>query len=126
MRPAPGLSGWTSWMNWRRSPRFIKAVQSVAVLTVFNCARVCELSAMAAVLSENVRLARWRAKRRFEEIEVAALVGLLDVTREHPAIAALEAWRRRLAGGTPPRELVIRHVQPNAARRHVDADQVAI
>ena len=66
-----------------------------------------------------------RAEAGLEEIEVAALVGLQDVLREHPAVAALVARRRRRPGGAAPRQLVVADLEVDAPRRDVDRDQVA-
>src|SRR5256885_10982396 len=125
-----GFSGRTSWMNWLRRPRLNSAVQRVAVLTAASCARVsfftvvdlsdsqrpsaarraaedrCE-SSRPLTRSEDVGLADRRTERGLEEIEVAALVGLQDVPRVHPAVAALEARRRRGPCGASTRELVV-------------------
>src|SRR6202012_1550486 len=46
----------------------------------------------------NRGLADRGAEIRFQEIEIAALIGLLDMAREHPAIAALVASLRLLPG----------------------------
>jgi hypothetical protein len=48
----------------------------------------------------NHGLADRRAKIRLEKIEIAALIGLLDVLCEHPAIAALETALGLLPLGT--------------------------
>ena len=53
----------------------------------------------------NRRLIDRRAETGFEKIEIAAVIGLLDVFRKHPAIAALEAGRGRLPRGAALGEL---------------------
>ena len=55
--------------------------------------------------SEDVGFRHRRAEGRFEEVEVAALVGLQDVAGEHPAVAAFVAFRRR-----GPRRLAAREL----------------
>src|SRR5437764_14417481 len=60
-----------------------------------------------------------------EEVEVAALVGLPDMGAVHGAIAARVARRRRLPGGAPRVELLLAHMQMNAARAHIDLALVA-
>ncbi len=65
------------------------------------------------------------AEARFEKIEVAAFVGLQDMAREHPAVAAFVPRRRRRPGGFAAREFFIAHVEVDRARRHIDADRVA-
>ena len=60
-----------------------------------------------------------------QEVEVAALVGLPDVSLEHVAPATLEPWLRRSPGGTSTLELglVDQHVEPPV--RQVELDDVA-
>src|SRR2546430_6180644 len=101
MRAPFGLSGCTSCMNCVRRPRLNKAVVMVATLTVLSLSRVAGFSGTFAP-SEYVGLADWRAKLCFQKIEIAAFVRLLDVARVHPAVTALEAWRRRLPCGAAP------------------------
>src|SRR6266446_6002023 len=70
--------------------------------------------------SMNLRL-RGRL-RAGEEIEIAALVGLADVLREHRAVAARVAGRRRLPGGAAAAKLVVADMQVDAAPSDVDLD----
>ena len=48
----------------------------------------------------NHRLSHGRAESGLQKVEIAAFVGLLDVTGEHPAIAALEAMLGLLPAAT--------------------------
>src|SRR3954462_6576506 len=59
-----------------------------------------------------------------EEIEVAAFVGLADMSGEHGPVAAQVAWRRRLPGRLATSEFSLADVQMNAARRHVNLDGI--
>src|ERR1700751_1653163 len=77
-------------------------------------------------LSKNRRLVDRRSEGGFEKIEVAALVGLLDVVSEHPAIAALEPRFGLLPCGTAPGEFCLAHIELDGARRDVERDPVAI
>src|SRR5690242_10074001 len=98
MVPAFGFSGCTSWMNWLRRPRLNRAVHKVGVLTVFRRSRVSGFS-IGLSFSEDHRLGHRGAEIGLQEVEVAALVRLLDVLGEHPAIAALIAGRLLGQGG---------------------------
>src|SRR4051812_2551859 len=62
--------------------------------------------------------------RAGEEIEVAAFVGLADMSGEHGPVAAQVAWWRRLPGRLATSEFSLADVQMNAARRHVDLDGI--
>src|SRR5690348_14357564 len=73
----------------------------------------------------NHRLSDGRAETGFEEIEIAAFIGLLDVAGEHPAIAALEAAFGRLPCRAAAGEFVLRHIEADAARRDVERDAIA-
>src|SRR5689334_8510691 len=64
-------------------------------------------------------------RRALQKIEVAAFVGLSDMLRIHRSIAARIAYRRRRPGGVPALELVVAHMQMDAARGDVDLDLVA-
>src|SRR3954468_25101255 len=95
-------------MHWLRKPRLNSAVATVAVEMVLSLARVASLSLVMISLSWltrsrapliNRRLLDRGAKAGFEEVEVAAFIGLPDMPREHPAIAALEARLRLLPFG---------------------------
>src|SRR5207244_2102562 len=66
------------------------------------------------------------AETGFQEVEIAALVGLLNVAREHPAIAPLEAGFRRLPFGPALCQLRFGHIETDAARRDVERDPVAV
>src|SRR5437868_15017995 len=74
----------------------------------------------------NRRLLHRRAKARFEEVEVAALVGLLDVPREHPAIAALEPRLRLLPCSAAFCKLGVRNIEIDGAGGNVERDAVAV
>src|SRR5579871_5497046 len=75
---------------------------------------------------ENRGLTDRFAKPRFEEIEVAAFIGLPDVPREHPAIAAFKPRLRLLPFGAALLQLRFTDVQIDAARGDVEGDLVAI
>src|SRR3954467_3592774 len=149
------LSGCTSWIIWMRKPRLNSAVATVAVETVLSFARVASLSFdIWPILlsfrggapasnpesrgsgftlrvprndsSINRRLAHRRSKAGFEEIEIAALVGLLDMLGEHPAIAALETPFRLLPFGAALCQLGFRHVEIDGAGADVQCDHVPI
>src|SRR5579863_5207808 len=77
-------------------------------------------------LLKNRWLADRRAERGFEEIEVAAFIGLLDVPGEHPAIAARVARGGLLPYGTTLFQFGLPHVEIDAARRDVERDLVAV
>ena len=66
-----------------------------------------------------------RRQSALEKVEVAAFVRLPDVTREHRAVAASVARRRRSPGRTAAREFVVGHLQGQAARGDVERDDVA-
>src|SRR5205085_9463746 len=63
----------------------------------------------------NRRLLDRRAKAGLEEIEIAAFIGLFDVPREHPAIAAFEPRLRLLPFGAAFCELDFRHIEIDSA-----------
>src|SRR5215831_858613 len=104
-------------MHWMRKPRLNKAVATVAVETVLSLSRVVSRSLVIAFVPLSFRgdapasnperrvelvnrgLIDRLAKTGFQEIEITAFVGLLDVFGEHPAIAALEALLRLLPCG---------------------------
>src|ERR1041385_7193240 len=67
-----------------------------------------------------------RAKAGFEEVEVAALVGLLDMPREHPAIAAFEPRLRLLPFGAAFCKLGFRDIEMDGAGCNVERDAVAV
>src|SRR5262245_22872821 len=71
----------------------------------------------------NLRLAGRRTAT--EEVEVAAIVGLPDMGREHRAVAALEARRRRLPGGAAAVELLLADGEVDAAIGDIDLDRIA-
>src|SRR5712671_2127895 len=99
-------------MHWMRKPRLNSAVATVAVETDLSLLRVASVSLVIVSFSPlrhsgmrllaqarndesiNRRLADRGAESGFEKIEVAAFVGLFDVFRKHPAIAALETALR--------------------------------
>src|SRR6202030_133417 len=74
----------------------------------------------------NRRLAHRRAEGGFEEIEIAAFVGLLDVPCKHPAIAALEAPLRLLPIGAALFQFRLADVEIDAARGDVERNLVAV
>src|SRR6218665_3930849 len=132
----PGFSGRRSWMNWLRRPRLNRAVHRVAVLTFSNCSRVAGCTArLLQKISEDVGLGHWLAEAGFQEVEVAAFVGLPDMAIEQPAIAAFGARRRRrqlswgrglsraaVARRGPPRGQVAVDAVPGLARPQGPAD----
>src|SRR5216684_2866429 len=75
--------------------------------------------------SINRRLADRRAEAGFEEIEIAAFVGLLDVLREHPAISAFEAALRLLPFGAAFGKLGFRDIEIDGACADIKGDAVA-
>src|ERR1700681_3490983 len=77
-------------------------------------------------VSINRRLADRRAKTRFEEVKIAALIGLFDVAGEHPAIAALEAGFGGLPFGAAFGQLRLRNIEIDAARGDVERNAVAV
>src|SRR5450631_41046 len=74
----------------------------------------------------NRRLADRRTKAGFEEVKVAAFIGLLDVAGEHPAIAALESGFGLLPFGAAFCQLRLRHIEIDAARSDVERNAVAV
>src|ERR687887_104144 len=63
-------------------------------------------------------------RRALEEIEVAALVRLLDVAREECAVAARELRRGRAPGALAAGELGGLHLQVELALLDVELDQI--
>src|SRR3954468_24084399 len=120
------LSGCTSWIIWMRRPRLNNAVATVAVETDLSLLRVASVSLVISRSLVNRRLADRRAEIGLEEVEVAAVIGLLDVLGEHPAIAALEAALGLLPGGAALFELGLRHIEIDGAGGDVEADAIAI
>src|SRR4051794_41052676 len=119
-----GFSGRTFWIIWLRRPRLKRAVHRVAVLTFISCSRVsCFMTGSPG--SENIGFGDGLAEGRLEEIEVAALVGLLDVAAEHPAVAALVAGRWGRPGGAARGHLGVADLQVDGAGGHVHRDAVA-
>src|SRR5882672_1579412 len=74
----------------------------------------------------NRRLVDRLAESRLQEIEIAAFIGLLDVAREHPAIAALEAAFGLLPFGAAFCEFRLGHIEIDGARGDVEGDAVAV
>src|SRR5215475_15653164 len=121
-----------------RKPRLNSAVATVAVETVLSLLRVVSLSLVIAqsLLSFrdgprdrarerrliNRRLTDGRAESGLEEIEIAAFVRLLDVTGEHPAIAAFEATLGRLPCGAAAGKLRFRDIEGDGARGDIKRD----
>src|SRR4249920_2091431 len=60
-----------------------------------------------------------------EKIEIAAVIGLPDVLRIKCAIAARIPWRRLFPVGAASGDFFVRHMEMDAARRHVNLDLVA-
>src|SRR5438105_14105536 len=65
-------------------------------------------------------------RRTFEEVEIAALVGLADMARENGAVAALEFARRRCPGVFSSREFGFIYRQVQFAPLDVELDEVAV
>src|SRR6266542_6813827 len=76
------------------------------------------------VCSMDLRLGGWR--RAFEEVEIAAFVGLSDVLLIERAETARESRRRRLPLRAPARELVGGHAQLEPPCMHIELDQIAV
>src|SRR5215471_3167237 len=72
------------------------------------------------------RLADGCAEGGFEKVEVAAFIGLLDVAREHPAIAAREATLRLLPFGAAFGKLGLGDIEVDGARGDIERDAVAV
>src|SRR5579862_2749484 len=72
----------------------------------------------------NRRLADRRAETAFEEIEIAAFIGLFDVPGEHPAIAALKTDFRLLPGGAAFCQFGLRHIEIDGALGDIERDHV--
>src|SRR3954469_9506956 len=81
------------------------------------------LSVTAAM--DSVYLGVGNRRRAFEEVEVAALVRLLDVAREDRAVAALVLRRRPLPGLLARLEFLFRDLQVQRLLVRVELDQVA-
>src|SRR5437588_298329 len=111
-------------MNWLRKPRLNSAVATVAVLMVFSLSRVSVFKAMTISLIDR-RFGHGRAEARFQEIEVATFVGLLDVLGEHPAVAAFIARLGFLPGGAALGQLLVRDVHVDGALIDIERDHVA-
>src|SRR3954471_23880020 len=118
--------GCTSWIIWMRRPRLNNAVATVAVETDLSLLRVASLSFVMSFSLVNRRLADRRAEIGLEEVEVAAVIGLLDVLGEHPAVAAFEAALGLLPGGAALFQLGLRHIEIDGARSDIERDAVAV
>src|SRR5688572_5445363 len=81
--------------------------------------------AIGSASGTSVDLRIRRRRGALEEIEVAALVRLLDVAREDRAIAALELRLRRLPGGFPLLHLVLGDLEVQSLLLGVEFNQVA-
>src|SRR4051812_41658095 len=62
----------------------------------------------------------------FEEIEVAAFVGLACVLREYSVIAARVITRRRLVGLAPLGNLFVAQMHMDRALRYIHCDRIAV
>src|SRR5580658_8524583 len=71
----------------------------------------------------NLRLRRWLAA--LQEIEIAALIGLADMSRIHGAVTPRITWWRRRPRRAASRKFIVSDVQMNLARRDIDLDFVA-
>src|SRR5581483_11435115 len=121
-----GPTGCTSWIIWMRRPRLNSAVATVAVETDLSFVRVASESLDMSCSLVNRRLADRRAEIGLEEVEVAAVIGLLDVLGEHPAIAALEAALGLLPGGAALFQLGFGDIEIDGAGGDVERDAVTI
>src|SRR5688572_11786837 len=81
-----------------------------------------QLPVTASVVGIGIR----RRRAVMEKIEVAALVGLGNVIREHLAVAARVVRRARLPGGLALRELRLAHLELELPRLDVELDHVAV
>src|SRR5262245_40255666 len=79
-----------------------------------------------AAMGGLVYLGLGRGSGAFEEIEVAALVGLLYVLREDRAVATLILACRGLPGALALRQLGVGDLQVQLTRGHIQRDQVAV
>src|SRR5215510_10145988 len=98
-------SGRLPCSTWSKSPIFIKS------------------SAGGVGRSVNFRLGNLPLAG--EEIEIAAFVGLPDMGGEHGPVAAKVARGGLLPGCAAAIEFLLRDVQVDAPRRHVQLDRVA-
>src|SRR5512138_1730510 len=126
LRPL-GRTGRTSWMVWLWKPRLNSAVARVATETWLSFSRVCGFRSLITRTSVLVDLGLTgrRSEPCLQEVEVAALVGLLDVLGEHPAVAAPEARRRRHPFASSASQFVVGHPHVEGAVRNVHLDDVA-
>src|SRR5262249_11306530 len=115
-------------MHWMRKPRLNSAVATVAVETDLSLLRVVSLSLDISSRSASINrgFIDRLAETGLEEIEVASLIGLLDVLGEHPAIAALEAALGLLPGGAAFCQFRLIHIEIDGARGDIERDLVAI
>src|SRR5690242_9109969 len=90
---------------------------------VLICKIQISLNDCGADCSVNFRL--WDRAERSEKIEIATLVGLPDMLRIKRAVPARIAWRGLRPGGAAAGEFLVRHMQVDAPRRHVDLDLIA-
>src|SRR3954449_11756763 len=114
--------GCTSWIIWMRRPRLNSAVATVAVETDLSLLRVASVSLVMSRSLVNRGLADRRAEIGLEEIEIAAVIGLLDVLGEHPAITALEAALGLLPGGAALFQFGVAHIEIDGAGGNVEGD----
>src|SRR6185437_2457757 len=91
--------------------------------------RVATLLAMTIPAPRVSGLMDFRVRRprgALEKTEVAPLVGLADMVREQPPVAARIAGRRRPPGRAALFELPVAHVQAQAPAGNVEFDHVAV
>src|SRR5436190_11635589 len=111
----------TSLRAKRSNPFFLYTVRWIASLR-----SQCRMTVGAPERLVNRRLLHRLAKSGLQKIEVAAFIGLLDVAGEHPAVAALIAWLRRLPCGAALCELRLRHIEIDRAGADIERDLVAV
>src|SRR5262245_21072827 len=79
-----------------------------------------------AAMGGLVYLGLGRRRGAFEEVEVAAFIGLLHVLREDGAVAALVFPCRRFPGAFSFLQFLVGHFQIQLPFFHIELDQVAI
>ena len=68
----------------------------------------------------------WDGSGTLQEIEIAALVSLLDVLHVQPSVSAVINPLFRFPGSATPAKLVIIHPHIQLAFRHIEFDDVSV